>query len=869
MPGRLCRIRGAATQAAFLPPEPARFPIYLSRVLPIEPLLPDIAATLGTAGVLVLQAPPGAGKTTLVPPSLLGQPWLAGKKILLLEPRRLAARAAARRMAVLLGETLGATVGYRIRREAVVGPATRIEVVTEGILTRMLQTDPGLEATGLVIFDEFHERSIHADLGLALTLDSRAVLRPDLRLLVMSATLEGAAVAKLLGDAPMISSEGRSFPVETRYLPRRADQWIEPVVASAVRQALADTEGDLLVFLPGQAEIRRTVALLADFPAVLEGTVTLHPLYGMMPGEAQDRALLPAPPGERKVVLATAIAETSLTIEGVRTVVDSGLARVPRYSPRSGMTRLTTTRVSRAAADQRRGRAGRTAPGVCYRLWAEAENHALLPRTTPEILAADLAPLALELAVAGGEPARLAWLDPPPSGALSEAGALLRQLGALSPEGHVTVHGRAMAELGTHPRIAHLLLMGRVLGCDELAARLAALLEEREILRGDTGSGDADLALRLDLLERRDFPPTVHGMSVDRGTLERVRQEARVWRRELSRLPEPPSPAPVSAGVLLAFAYPDRIGQLRPGQAGRFLLRNGQGAETSSPALALAPFLVAADLDGDRRESRLWLGLPLAEGELRQHFAGQIESEDVVRWEDAVEAVVAVRRERLGAIVLRESPLKAPDQALVLRELLWWIRRAGLAVLPWSEEAVRLRQRLAFLRHALEPDGPWPEVDDAALLERLEEWLAPELGGVRKRTELARVDLKRALTNWLGWQRRDALDALAPSHLKVPTGSSIRVDYSDPAAPVLAVRLQEVFGLTETPRLAGGRVPVTMHLLSPAHRPVQVTRDLAGFWRSSYFDVRKEMKGRYPKHEWPEDPLSATPTRRARRRTDS
>ncbi len=838
-------------------------------MLPIEPLLPEIAARLDQAGMLVLQAPPGAGKTTLVPPALLGEPWLVGKKILLLEPRRLAARAAARRMAMLLQEPLGATAGYRIRRESVVGPATRIEVVTEGILTRMLQANPALEGTGLVIFDEFHERSIHADLGLALALETRSVLRPDLRLLVMSATLNGAAVSRLLGDAPIISSEGRAFPVETRYLPRRADQWVEPAVAAAVRQALEETEGDLLVFLPGQAEIRRTAALLEDLPAVQVGRVTLHPLYGMMPGEAQDRALLPAPPGQRKVVLATAIAETSLTIEGVRTVVDSGLSRVPRYSPRSGMTRLTTTRVSRAAADQRRGRAGRTAPGTCYRLWASAGDHALLPETTPEILAADLAPLALELAVAGGDPARLAWLDPPPVGAMREAEALLRQLGALNAEDKVTPHGRVMAQLGVHPRIAHLLIMGQALGCEDLASRLAALLEERDVLRSDAGAGDADLGLRLELLERGGTPASVHGMSVDRGTLERVRQEAQAWRRELDRLPPATAADPVSAGVLLAFAYPDRIGQLRAGQAGRFLLSNGQGAETGSPALALSPFLVAADLDGDRRESRVWLGLPLTEAELREHFQDMITEEEVVRWEDSADGVVAARRERLGAIVLRESPLRDPDPALVLGAMLAWIRSAGLGALPWSEEAVRLRERLGFLRHTFGAEGPWPDVVDPALFERLEEWLAPALSGVRKRADLARVDLARALAGWLGWERRSELDRLAPTHLTVPTGSAIRLDYGDPAAPVLAVRLQEVFGLTETPQLAGGRVPVTLHLLSPAQRPVQVTRDLAGFWQTSYFDVRKEMKGRYPKHEWPEDPLSATPTRRAKRRSDS
>jgi ATP-dependent helicase HrpB len=835
-------------------------------VLPIEPLLPAIADALGSAGRLVLQAPPGAGKTTLVPPALLSAPWLGSGRILLLEPRRVAARAAARRMAALQGEQVGNTVGYRIRREVRSGPRTRIEVVTEGILTRMLQSDPALDGVVLVIFDEFHERSLHADLGLALTLESRAVLRPDLRILVMSATLDGEAVSALLGGAPVLTSEGRSFPVETRYLPPRPEQRLEAAVATAVRQALSETEGDILVFLPGQAEIRRTAELLTPPPA----GVVLHQLHGQLTGEAQDAALVPAPAGTRKVVLATSIAETSLTIEGVRVVVDAGLARVPRYSPRTGMTRLATVRVSRASAEQRRGRAGRTAPGTCYRLWPRAEDDHLLPRATPEILEADLAPLALELAVAGADPARLAWLDPPPRAALAEARALLRSLGALDEEGRATPHGRRMAELGTHPRLAHLLLKGRGLGHEALAARLIALLEERDVLRADRATGDADLALRLELLERRDTPAEVHGMTVDRGGLERARREARAWETALRRLP-PPTPLanatePVSPGLLLAFAYPDRLGQRRAGQAGRFLLANGQGAATSSPTLALAPYIVAADLDGERRESRLWLGLPLEEAELRRHFGDLVATEDVVRWEDSVPGVVAVRRERLGAIVLKETPLREPDDAQVQSEVLAWIRRTGLSALPWSEAAIGLRERLAFLHHHLGAEG-WPDVSDAALLAALDQWLAPWLGGVRRHSDLARLDLSSALLDWSGPARRAELDRLAPTHLAVPTGSKIRVDYSDPAAPVLAVRLQEVFGLTETPRLAGGRVPVTMHLLSPAHRPVQVTRDLAGFWRTSYFDVRKEMKGRYPKHEWPEDPLSATPTRRARRKS--
>ncbi len=832
--------------------------------LPIEPILPALARALAAPGAAaVLQAPPGAGKTTRVPLALLETDWIGGGRILLLEPRRLAARAAARRMAFTLGQPLGGAVGYRIRRERVVGRATRIEVVTEGILTRMVQHDPALEGVALVIFDEFHERSLHADLGLALTLQSRALLRPDLRLLVMSATLEGAPIAQLLGGVPIITSEGRSFPVETRYLPRRAEQRLEPAVASAVRQALGETEGDILVFLPGQGEIRRTAGLLDGLPP----RVRLAPLYGNLTQEEQDRALEPPRAGERRVILATSIAETSLTIDGVRVVIDGGLSRVPKFSPASGMTRLTTVRVSRSSADQRRGRAGRTAPGVAYRLWAQPEDHHLLPRSTPEILEADLAPLALELAASGvADPGELAWLDAPPGAALAEARLLLTQLGGLGADGRITAHGRRMAELGTHPRLAHLLLRGAELGAPDLAAALTALLEERDILRGTDGPPDPDLQLRVDLLRSRERPAEWHGALVDRGALERARQEARAWRAQLPG--GTPSDNAPSVGVLLALAYPDRIGQRRAGQAGRFLLRNGQGASTSAASLLRADYIVAAELDGDRRESRIWLAAEVSLAELELHHREQIEEEEVVAWEEGAQAVVAVRRERLGALVLAEAPLRTPDPLQVKEALLGWLRRTGLSALSWNETALHLRQRLAFLHAALPAsDPPWPELSDAALLTALDRWIGPHLIGVRRAADLARVELADALLERLSWEQRRALDRLAPTHLMVPSGSRIGVDYSDPAAPVLPVKLQEVFGLTETPRLAEGRVPVTLHLLSPAGRPVQVTRDLAGFWRGSYFEVQKEMKGRYPRHYWPDNPLEAEPTRKTTKRS--
>jgi ATP-dependent helicase HrpB len=811
--------------------------------LPVESILPALAAGLREAGSAVLQAPPGAGKTTRVPLALLGEQWLEGRRILLLEPRRLAARAAAGWMARSLGEAPGGIVGYRIRRESRVSPRTRIEVVTEGILTRMLQDDPALEGTGLVIFDEFHERNLHADLGLALTLESRAGLRPDLRLLVMSATLEGGPVAALLGGAPVVTSEGRAWPVETRWRRPRSGKRPAEAVAGVVREALADFQGDVLVFLPGAGEIRRVESLLADPPV----PATVVPLYGALPQDEQDRALLPFP--GRKVVLATNVAETSLTIEGVRVVVDGGLARVPRHSPRTGMTRLETVRVSRASADQRRGRAGRTAPGVCYRLWDAAEDHHLLPRTTPEILEADLAPLALELAVAGRRgPEGMAFLDPPPAAAFAAGRVLLAQLGALDGGGALTPHGQAMVRLGVHPRLAHLLLRGRDLGHAALAADVAALLGERDLFRG-ADAPDADLRARVHALHASD-PRS------DRGLLGRVRDEARHLRRAAGA-EDRAAVDEAMTGTLLALAYPDRVGQRRPGEAARYLLRNGQGAVLEPQALARAAWIACADLDGERREARIRLAAPLEESEVRALLADQIEVTEELGWDEAAKAVVARRVERLGAIVVRESALPDPDPTAVAALMLEQVRSVGVAALPWGG-ASRLRERLAFL-HAL--DGGWPDVSDAALLASLGEWLGPRLAGVRRWRDLERVHLDAALLDLLPWERRARLDALAPTHLEVPSGSRIPVDYADPRRPALAVRVQEVFGLAETPRVGGGRVPVTLHLQSPARRPVQVTQDLAGFWRTGWAEVRKELRGRYPKHDWPERPEAASARR--------
>ena len=817
--------------------------------LPIEQVLPSLRDALAIGRGAVLQAPPGAGKTTGVPLALLGEPWLGGRGIVMLEPRRLAARAAARRMATLLGERLGETVGYRVRHESVVGPGTRILVVTEGVLTRMLQSDPALERFGLVVFDEFHERSIHADLGLALTIHSQSLLREDLRILVMSATLEGGPVSTLLGGVPVVTSQGRSHAVEVRHRPRRAGAKLESHVAAVVREALEAEPGDVLVFLPGAGEIRRVAALLGQVDA------DVIPLHGNLPPEQQDRAILPSPPGARKVVLATSIAETSLTIEGVRVVVDSGLSRVPRYSPRTGMTRLATVRVSLASAEQRRGRAGRLAPGVGYRLWSLQEHAALPARSTPEILEADLAPLALDLAAVGvPDPSELRWLDPPAPAAFAQARSLLVQLGALDASGRLTRHGAAMARLALHPRLSHMVMKATELQERALTCELAALLTERDLLRRTEGVPEADIRTRLDLLRG-----TVVRGDVDRDALRRARAEAAACRR---------GGAGRGVGIdgnvggLLSMAYPDRVAQRRQGTSGRYLLRNGLGAFLDPQGLSGEEYLVACELEGRGPESRILLAAPIGLEEIRTLFADEIEKEEVVEWDRETRAVLARRRERLGAIVLRETAISRPDPMRVAEALLQGVRSEGLDVLPWSEGARRARERISFVR-SLEQN--WPDVSDAALGETLEQWLGSRVRGASKLSDLGQVDLAAALLDLLSWEQRAALDRLAPTHLVVPSGSRLSVDYRDPAQPVLAVRLQEMFGQTETPRVGGGKVPLTLHLLSPAGRPVQVTRDLAGFWRTTYFDVRKDLKGRYPKHPWPDDPLIAEPTRRVRK----
>ena len=827
--------------------------------LPIESVIPQIRAALAVSHGLVLQAPPGAGKTTRVPLALLDEPWLAGSRILMLEPRRLAARAAASRMAATLGEQPGETVGWRIRFDSRVGPGTRIEVVTEGILNRMIQDDPSLEGVGLVIFDEFHERSLFADLGLALALECRQGLRDDLKLVVMSATLDGGPVARLMGDVPVVTSQGRAFPVETRFLTRPEPRAFVDAVASAVIRALDEETGDVLVFLPGAGEIRRVESLLADHPAARG--VLVAPLYGDLSQEAQDAAIRPRKDGGRKVVLATGIAETSLTIEGVRVVVDGGRMRVARFDPGSGMTRLVTLAVSRAGADQRRGRAGRLGPGVCYRLWSEADDRALLAFTSPEMVEADLAPLALDLAQWGVTQAEtLAWLDPPPAAHLAQARELLTELGALDGALRITPHGKAMVRLGQHPRLAHMVLKGRELGLGGLAADLAALLEERDVLRTGRDARDSDIRLRLDALRGEE-----RGLPVDRGALARARQSAREARRRLGLRAGEQMGDRGDAGLLLAFAYPDRIARRRPGGEPRYAMTGGGGAVfPAHEPLAAEEWLVLAETDGDRREARIFLAAPLTLAEIEAQFEGDIRAETVCRWDGRDEVVQARARRVLWSLVLEDKPLKSADPEALAAAMAGGVRQMGLAALPWTPELERLCRRVAFVR-GLEPEGEWPDLSEAALLAGLGEWLVPYLAGITRRAHLTRLDLGAALSGLLSWEQKKRLDDLAPTHVEVPSGSRVPIDYSG-EVPVLAVRLQEMFACAETPRIGGGKVALLLHLLSPARRPMQVTRDLASFWANAYRQVKADLKGQYPKHWWPDDPMQAEPTARIKPR---
>ena len=811
-------------------------------MLPIHEVLPKLKAALAERPSAVLVAPPGAGKTTVVPLELLGEPWLGDGRIIVLEPRRRAARAPAARMAQSLGEPVGQTVGFRVRMQAKVSAATRIEVVTEGVFTRMILGDPTLASVACVIFDEFHERSLDADLGLALARDSQSLLRDDLRLLVMSATLDGAAVARLLDGAPVVESEGRAHPVQTHYLGRDDRLRLEDQVVRAVERALADETGSLLVFLPGQGEILRTAERLAE--RLRRPDVEVAPLYGALDPSRQDRAIDPPAPGKRKVVLATSIAETSLTIQGVRVVIDSGVARVPRFDPASGLTRLATVRVSRAAADQRRGRAGRTEPGVCYRLWDEAETRALPAFADPEILDADLSGLALDLARWGAkDAAALAFLDPPPTAAFAEARSLLVRLEALTADGVLTAHGQKLSEIPLPPRLAHMVLKAADTGQALRAARIAALVTERSL-----GGRDVDLRHRLDALQRDGSPRARDAKALaDRW----ARLAGREGRGE-----------PLSDGLLLAFAYPERIAKARGGQ-GEFRLVSGRGAFLEpTDALAREPWLAVAERGGGDRRDRILLAAPLEEAELLAAFTHQLTAED--RLEESPGGKLRTKRlTRLGQLTVRESVNDSPDPALIAAALADRVRAEGAGVLPWGAASEAFRQRVAFLRAY---DTGWPDLSDAALVASLDDWLAPLLTGVRSLAGLKADALDSALRSLVPWDMQRRVDAEAPPRWTAPTGNSFAIDYAAEAGPRVDVRVQEVFGLGDHPAVAGGKAPLTLSLLSPGHKPIQITQDLPGFWRGSWKDVRSDMRGRYPKHVWPEDPANTAPTARAKPR---
>ncbi|TFW57525.1 ATP-dependent helicase HrpB [Bradyrhizobium sp. MOS001] len=810
-------------------------------------MLDDLSRTLEVHNAAVLVAPPGAGKTTRVPLALLDAPWAAGKKIIVLEPRRIAARASAERMAKSLGERAGETVGYRVRFGSKISRATRIEVVTEGIFTRQILDDPELSGIAAVLFDEFHERSLDADMGLALARDAQTGLREDLRILVMSATLDGARVAKLLGEAPVVESEGRAFPVETRYLGRKADAPVERQMADAIASALRADSGSVLAFLPGAAEIRRTQNFLSE--RVQDASIEIVPLFGALDAAVQDRAIAPAPKGTRKVVLATSIAETSLTIEGVRIVVDSGLARVPRYEPDIGLTRLETVRAARAAVDQRRGRAGRTEPGVCYRLWDEPQTASLAPYTQPEILSADLSSLVLDLAQWGvADPSALSFLDPPPLPAWKEAKSLLSELNALDGDGRITAEGKSLRALALPPRLARMIVDSHRVGSGEAAAEIAAIITERGL-----GGDSVDLEYRRDQF-RRDRSPRAAS----------ARDLARRWASQVTASEKAATGQDdLSTGLMLAYAFPDRVARNRGN--GTFVLANGRGAaveQTSS--LARAPYIAIGEMTGTAASGRVLLAAPIGEDDIERHFAEHIETVDEISFDRGAMALRARRKRALHAITLSEATLAVSPSEDTARILADGLIAAGLDRLPWSKAAKQWRDRVMFLRKA-EGDS-WPDLSDDGLIARRDDWLVPALYDKIALKDISAGDLSDALMALLPWEMRARLDREAPTHFEAPTGSVLAIDYEAEQGPTIAVRLQELFGLNTHPSIAAGKVPLVLELLSPAQRPVQVTRDLPGFWRGSYAAVRSDLRGRYPRHPWPEDPASALPTRRVKPR---
>jgi ATP-dependent helicase HrpB len=821
--------------------------------LPIDEVVPTLKTALVSSLRVVLSAPPGAGKTTRVPLTLLDVAWLKGRRILMLEPRRLAARRAATYMAQLLGERVGKTVGYRIRGDAIVGDQTRVEVVTEGIVTRMLHAAPELPGVGLVIFDEFHERSIHADLGLAFTLDVQKHLRDDLRVLVMSATLDGVAVAHLLGEAPIVESAGKAFPVETRYARFVSDKPLETRVADVISRALASEEGDILVFLPGMREIRKVDEKLQARPP--EDTV-VYMLHGDLPPRVQEAALAPVPRGKRKVILSTSIAETSLTIDGVRIVIDSGLVRAARFDARRGMSGLVTLPVSRAVADQRRGRAGRQGPGVCYRLWTEHEHKQLPAYPVPEIRTSDLAHAALDLALwgaPGGE--GLAFLDPPPAAHLTQAQTVLRDLGAMTKDEKLTRHGRSMAELPIHPRLAHMIIKGKTLGCGEAACELAALLEEQDFLGGGAAR-DADLLSRVEEFRQ--------GRGITAGVRDRVISQIQRL-KEIMKIGRSRSTAP-ETGALVALAYPERVARKRRERPGLYQLAGGTTAALlAGSTLSRHEFLAVADVDVGSGEAKIYLAAPLNGADIETTFASEIITERKVEWNTKESKVTARNVRRLGAVTLSEQAIE-PDEEEALKLIVEGVRQAGLGCLPWNKDADRFRARVQWAKKSLPELSELPDLSNESLMETLTLWLAPFIQGMQKLGQLGRLNLTEILRSQLSPRQLRELDRLVPPSIVVPSGSRVTLDYNIADYPSLSVKLQELFGLTETPRIGGGKIPITIYLLSPAARPLAVTQDLHSFWQNAYPKIRSQLRARYPKHLWPDDPLTATPTRKTIRK---
>ena len=830
--------------------------------LPVDDALPELRSALAVHSNAVLVAPPGAGKTTRAPLALLDEPWAKGKRLILLEPRRLAARAAAARMAATLGEKVGETIGLRVRLISLVSKRTRIEVVTEGVFTRMILDDPALEGVAAVLFDEFHERSLDADLGLAFALDAQQGLREDLRLLVMSATLDGARVRALLGDAPLIESKGRAFPVATRYVGHNSGARSEDEVARVTLDALASESGSILVFLPGQGEIRRVAETLEA--RITRPDVDIAPLYGALDSRAQDLAITPAPAGRRKIVLATSIAETSLTIEGVRVVIDSGLMRVPVYEPDVGLTRLETARVSRANADQRRGRAGRTEPGICYRLWEEAANGGLQPYAEPEILSADLSGFALDCALWGAaDPSKLCFLDPPPRAAMKEAHALLTAIGAVDGDARITEEGRAIASLALPPRLARMVVDAAREGEARTASEIAVVLTERGL------SGvSVDLALRLeafrrDRSQRADDARHLARALAARADAALIRPSATFSPREKGALPSPPGRGVGGEGALLASAFPDRIAIAR-GRRGEFLMANGRAAalEAHDP-LAGEPYLAIGEIAGRAASARILTAAALTLEDIESIAGASIETVEELTFDRASASLRARRRRRLGALILAEQTLAVPQNEDAALALSRGVLSLGLARLPWTKSLKQRRDRVIFLAQA--EGEAWPDLSDEALAAD-PGWLAPFLTGKTRLDEIGADDLASALDAALPWDLARRLVEEAPTHFQAPTGTAAPIDYEAEGGPAIALRVQELFGLNEHPALAGGRIPLTLHLLSPAHRPIQITRDLPGFWRGSWAAVRSDLRGRYPRHFWPEDPAAAQPTARAKPR---